>query len=242
MNILITGSSSGIGFGLTRTALQDGHRVFGISRRPVKHFEHFRDYRHLLLNIADDAAVRRLLPEFLSSCGLTPRSGATLDLIILNAGILGPVKRMDELGIPAIKEVMETNVWSNKRLLDLLFNQGIPVTQVVGISSGASQSSTPGWGAYALSKAALNMLMNVYAQERPATHFSALAPGLVDSEIQDSIYRMQETEKYPVLKKLQDARFSDAMPDPLKAAPKLFNGMRKALELPSGSYLDIREI
>ena len=85
---------------------------------------------------------------------------------------------MSEIDVEGMKNVMEINVWSNKVLLDLLFKTDIQIDQVVGISSKAALRSTPGWGPYCMSKAALDMLMNIYAKEYPDTHFSALAPGI----------------------------------------------------------------
>ncbi len=80
------------------------------------------------------------------------------------------------------------------------------------------------------------------AKEHPDTHFNAFAPGLVDSEIQETIWQIGETDKYPTIKKLQDARYTDTMPDATKAAPMLIDGMEKALQYESGSFVDVREI
>jgi NAD(P)-dependent dehydrogenase (short-subunit alcohol dehydrogenase family) len=137
---------------------------------------------------------------------------------------------------------MEINVWANKVFLDLLLRQVPRVKQVVGMSTKASLRSSPGWGPYSVSKAGLNMLMNVYAKEYPDTHFSSFAPGLVESEILETVFGIQETEKYPTVKTLQEARHTEAMPGPLEAAPVLMEGMRKALEYESGLYLDVREM
>lgn len=78
--------------------------------------------------------------------------------------------------------------------------------------------------------------------EVPETHFSSFAPGLVDSEIQETIWQIRETDKYPTLEKLQAARFTEAMPEPRAAAPLLIEGMQGALQYESGSYVDVREM
>lgn len=101
-----------------------------------------------------------------------------------------------------MKRVMEINVWANKVLLDLLFKTIGKIKQIIGMSTKASLRSSPGWGAYSVSKAGLDMLMDVYAKEHPDTHFNAFAPGLVDSEIQETIWQIGETDKYPTIKKL----------------------------------------
>jgi len=235
MNIIITGTSSGIGHGLAQEYLERGAEVWGISRRPAHGLSQHDHYRHLPLDLTEYEEVERRVPEFLA--GRDP-----WDLVILNAGVLGPIQGMNELTLDEIKRVMDINVWANKMLLDILFREAREIRQVVGMSTKASLRSSPGWGPYSVSKAGLNMLMNVYAKEYPDTHFSAFAPGLVDSEIQEAIYQMEETDKYPTLKRLQEARYTDEMPEPRGAAPMLIRGIKEALEHESGSYVDVREM
>ena len=86
------------------------------------------------------------------------------------------------------------------------------------------------------------MLMNIYAKEYPETHFSAFAPGLVDSEIQEYIYNIKDAGKYPSAKNLQEARYTELMPDAITAAPILIEGIEKALKHESGSHVDVREL
>jgi NAD(P)-dependent dehydrogenase (short-subunit alcohol dehydrogenase family) len=187
------------------------------------------------LDLTDFPEVEGLMPEFLEG-------QAQWDLVVLNAGVLGPIRWMREVAVEEMKRVLEINVWANKVLLDLLFRETEKIRQVVGISTKASLRSSPGWGPYSISKAGLNLLMNVYAKEHPETHFSAFAPGLVDSEIQEAIWNMEETDKYPTMKRLQAARYTHEMPDARKAAPRLIQAMERALEYESGSYVDVREM
>lgn len=235
MNTIITGTSSGIGHGLAEEYLARGADVWGISRRPAEDLFQHDQYRHLQLDLTEYPEVERRLPRFLEG-------QERWDLVVLNAGVLGPIRWMRELAADEMKWVMEINVWANKVFLDVLFRETEKVRQVVGMSTRASLRSSPGWGPYSVSKAGLNMLMNVYAEEYPETHFSAFAPGLVDSEIQETIWKIEETNKYPTLKKLQDARYTDEMPDARRAAPRLIQGMEKALESESGTFVDVREM
>ncbi len=197
MNVLITGTSSGIGYGLAAEFLKRDAHVRGISRREANELSKNQNYHHLQLNLTYTDDVNKLIPDFLSGINL-------FDLVILNAGILGEIKYMNEVSVEQMTRVMEVNVWANKVLLDLLFKLGINIKQVVGMSSKAAMRSSPGWGSYSLSKAGLDMLMNIYAKEYPETHFSAFAPGLVDSEIQDYIYAIKDVEKKLNIKIFKD--------------------------------------
>jgi NAD(P)-dependent dehydrogenase (short-subunit alcohol dehydrogenase family) len=235
MNTLITGTSSGIGNGLAKAYLKQNQQVWGISRRIPDNIKSEPNYRHLSLDLVDHQKVKNKVPSFL-------RGVSQFDIVILNSGILGEICLTKDVSHEEMKAVMEINVWANKGLLDLLFEEGIKIKQVIGMSSGAALRSTPGWGSYSLSKAALDMLMNVYAKERPATHFTAFAPGLVDSEIQEYIYNMQDAERYPSAKKLKEARYTEIMPDADTAAPLLIKGFEKSLKYESGLHLDVREL
>lgn len=233
MNILITGTSSGIGYGLALEYLDRKAFVWGISRRVPEDLIKYPNYHHLKIDLTDFNEVKVKIPDFVSV--------KTFDLVILNSGILGEIKYMDEVSLTAMKKVMEINVWANKILLDLLFKQNIKVTQVVGISSLAALRSTPGWGSYSMSKAGLDMLMNIYAKEHPDTHFCAFAPGLVDTEITDYVHSIKDVKKYPSAITLQEARYTERMPDPVSAAPMLIKGIEKARQYESGSHVDVRE-
>jgi len=235
MNIFITGTSSGIGNGLALEYLKRNVNVWGISRRDITEFSEDEHYQHLQLDLTAAEEVIKLIPDFLSGTN-------HLDLVILNACILGEIKFTNEVPVDQMKQVFEINVWANKILLDCLFSHGKKIKQVVGISSKAALRSSPGWGSYSLSKAGLDMLMNIYAKEYPETHFSAFAPGLVDSEIQDYIYQLKDTKKFPTAKNLQEARYTEAMPDAVTAAPMLIEGIEKALNFDSGSHVDVREM
>lgn len=235
MNILITGTSSGIGYGLALEFLKRGDNVWGISRRSSDLIDNYDNYQHKSIDLTDFSKVQKELPDFLREC-------SHLDLVVLNAGILGEIRLVDNVPVEEMKRVMEINVWTNKVILDEVINLVSKVKQVVGMSSKASLRSSPGWGSYSMSKAALNMLMDVYAKEHENIQFNAFAPGLVDSEIQDYIWNIKDTQKYPAAKRLQEARYTDTMPDAVKVAPKLIWGIEKAKEFPSGTFVDVRDI
>lgn len=115
MNILITGTSSGIGYGLASEFLKRNAQVWGISRRGAIELSKNQNHHHLQLDLTDDVRVNKLIPVHLSAIG-------HFDLVILNAGILGEIKYMNDVSVEQMKRVMEVNVWANKTLLDLLFN------------------------------------------------------------------------------------------------------------------------
>lgn len=234
-HIFITGTSAGVGGGLAAWYLENGNRVTGLSRNPNPALDNYREYSFCQADLAKLDKIESQLSHFLGDAN-------RLDLVILNAGILPEIKDMADTSLGEIRKIMDVNVWANKVLIDVLFKHVPDIRQVVAISSGAAVSGARGWNAYSLSKATLNMLVNLYAKEREGTHFSALAPGLIDTGMQDYLYQVKNEEKFPVLQKLKAAKGTEKMPDPRKAAPAIADAIEKSLNHPSGSFLDIRDM
>ena len=169
MKIFITGTSSGIGYGLARKYLELGHEVYGLSRNENKELGNFEKFSFLAQDISDFEYAGLNLSNFLKDV-------EGLDLVVLNAGILNDIKDMSETRVEELKRSMDVNVWGNKVALDAALRIAT-VKQVVAISSGAAVNGNRGWNAYAISKAAFKMMISLYAQEYPHTHFSSIAPG-----------------------------------------------------------------
>lgn len=233
MNVLITGNSSGLGLGLTQTLLERDAIVWGMSRRgcPLKD-DALHDRRFDLSNLNTlPEALERLLADCMR-----------LDLVVLNAGILGRIHEISETDVHDLEHMMRINVWSNKIILDWVIERQLPVDQVVAISSGAAVNMSYGWGGYSLSKSLLNNLVRLYAHEMPDTHLTALAPGLVDTAMQDYLCGEVDTEEFPSVQKLKDARGTDDMPDPAGAAERVLAILDTLREGESGRFVDIRDL
>ena len=229
---LVTGNSSGLGRGLTRVLLDRGWTLYGISRRGCDLDGDIRDIRG---DLSEFDLVPRLLDDLLDDV-------PGLDLVVLNAGVLGEIRAMHEQPVAEVARVMDVNCWANKVVPDWLHGWRRPVGQIVAISSGASVLGNRGWGGYALSKAALNMLVRLYSHEFPETHLSALAPGLIDSAMMDYLCEEPDPGEFPALLRIRDARGTDVMPAPTDAAMRIVGILPRLKDFPSGSYVDIRRI
>lgn len=229
---LITGTSSGLGKALAKELLSDGCTVFGISRRScgISH----SNYHHRQLDLSH-------LDKVSAAFNSWPQL-SDIDLIILNAGLLGHIEEIREAEIKNLQKLMTVNLWANKALLDSVFGRNVKVKQVIAISSGASVNPFKGWSGYAISKTALNMMIKLYAFEIPETHFCPLAPGLVDTGMQDYISTEADSSRFSGIQRLIDAKGTDAMPPPEKAARKILDTLPKIIKLTSGEYADIRKL
>ena len=235
-NILITGVSRGIGHGLARYYLQRGEQVYGISRNCPDDLSEFENMHFRSLDVTDSAQIPVALDELLEGV-------SSLDLAILNAGILGQFGDLAVTPMEEIETVMNVNLWANKRILDHLLSSLSSLQQVVTISSGAAVNGNRGWGAYAISKASLNMMTKLYATETPHTHFCAFAPGIVDTHMQDVLCGKEPDERYPSLDVLRSKRFTQEMPNAETAAEKLATAFAQLPDLvESGDFADIRKL
>lgn len=234
--IFITGVSSGIGHAVAHRYLTAGEEVYGVSRRAPADLFDFERFFFTNVDLADHERTASQIATLLDEL-------ESLDLAVLNAGILGEFGDLAERSLAELKYVMEVNVWANKTVLDVLFSDGRDVRQVVAMSSAAAMVGNRGWGGYAISKAALNMLIKLYSREQPGTHFCALSPGLVDTAMQEEIAAIPRDGRYASLETLRAKRHTPDMLNPAEAAWRLtalFDQLRDLV--PSGDYADARKL
>ena len=226
-NIFITGVSSGLGEALCKTYLERGDAVYAIGRNLPKALDSHPHFFFFPLNLEETYTLKKRLQDFIQK--------RSFETAVLNAGVLGEIKPLHETELHEIEKVMRINVLANKEIIDGL-SEYANVKQVVGISSGASVNGSKGWGAYSLSKAGLNMLLNVYAKELPEIHFTALAPGVIDTKMVRHIIQEVDEKTYSSVTRLREGHIQT----PREAAGRLVHTFPKLFAYESGSFLDIR--
>lgn len=234
--VFITGVSRGLGYGIAKSYLENGYTVYGCSRGKCDLTAAFPElFHHASIDLADSTGGPVALAGWLEEL-------PGFDLVVLNAGVLPGIRDMKDTPLESLRETMELNLWSNKWMLDFLLGMSRKPRQVVAISSGAAVSGTRGWNGYSISKAALNMLVKLYAAEEPGVHFIALAPGLIDTAMQEYICGIEEDEKYETVRRLKSARNTPDMPSADEAGRRIAAIMDKLLDQPSGAFVDIRKM
>ena len=226
-NILITGCSSGLGLALTNYYLQKGFKVYGISRNKPEIQN--QNFIHISFDLSKISEIKTSLTTILKEI-------KNLDLVFLNAGMLGKIKILQELSIEEMQEVYNLNVYANKELLDILMQ--IDVKNIFIISSGASKTGYKGWGSYSLSKAGVNMLVNLYSNEMFNTKIIALAPGVIKTPMTDYIRFELDENIFTSAKKLNEGLVLTAF----ETAIKIDAFINSIDEFETGSYVDIRQI
>lgn len=230
MTLFVTGVGSGLGAALAQTCLDQGWRVFAISRHIPEYLASHPGFHSVICDLSKNETIPSAIRSLLAD-------ETKLDLVLLNAGIIGELKSITETSQVEIDTVMQVNVWANKMILDALSALAISVDQVIAISSGAARNASAGWGAYSLSKAALNTLIALYAHEMEA-HMVALAPGLVMTSMLEGIMEKGDSQRFPSVDRLRQS----PKQTPKEAAGRIIDLIPKILEYNSGSFLDVREL
>jgi NAD(P)-dependent dehydrogenase (short-subunit alcohol dehydrogenase family) len=178
---LVTGASRGIGFAAAKALAAEGAHIILVART-VGGLEEADD------EIRKSGGTATLVPLDLKDFAAIDRLGATiferwgrLDALFGNAGVLGTLTPLAHLDPKIFAECLDVNVTANWRLirsLDPLLRKS-DAGRALFVTSGAAHRFRSYWGAYAMSKAALEAIMLTYAAECAGTAVAAnlLNPG-----------------------------------------------------------------
>lgn len=182
--VWITGASSGIGLGLARIYIEQGHFVIvsGRNRQSLRELEAMapQRVRPLDFDLMDK--------EFSSGLPVRIREHTdTLDLVILAAGVCEYVDRPD-CGLDLYRRVMEVNFFAQvecvRVALKFLSNSELR-PQIVGIGSLAAHLPFPRAEAYGASKAAFEYWLDSMRIDLAAAKIDVtlVSPGFVDTPL-----------------------------------------------------------
>ena len=169
---LVTGASRGIGYATALALARAGAHIVAVART-VGGLEELDD----AIGAAGGSAT--LVPLDLKDYAGIARLGAALseryrrlDILIGNAGLLGPLSPLAHVEPKAWDNVIAVNVtanWHLIRSMDALLRAS-EAGRVVFVTSGIATNPRAYWGPYAISKAALDALARTYAAETATTN------------------------------------------------------------------------
>ncbi len=185
-NVIITGTSRGIGFEMAQLFANEGHKVLALSRNDsfIAKLNH-KNITSFPFDITKKEALKRV-DDFLDS------NWETVDVLINNAGKLLN-KPFLETSSEAFEAVYKVNVFGVANLTKLVLPRMQKNGHVVTISSmGGVQGSMkfPGLSAYSSSKGAVITLTELWAEEFKETgpSFNVLALGAVQTEMLEEAF------------------------------------------------------
>jgi NAD(P)-dependent dehydrogenase (short-subunit alcohol dehydrogenase family) len=180
---VVTGASRGIGAAVAKLLASQGAHVVLIART-VGGLEEIDDE----IRAAGGSAT--LVPLDLNELDRIDPLGPQLfqrfgrvDILVGNAGLLGTLGPLSHHDTKLWDQVMRVNVTANWRLIRTLepLLRRAEAGRAVFVTSGAATAAHAYWGAYATSKAALDMMVKTWAAELVETkvRVNLLSPGAV---------------------------------------------------------------
>ena len=164
---LVTGASRGIGAATARALAAAGAHVV-LTGRTARDLEAVEEAIHAAGGTATIAPLD--LAENDSIAKLATALGerwAALDMLVLNAGMLGSLGPVADIDMKEFARVLTLNVTAPVALISAFapMLKASPHGRVIGVTSSVAQAPRAYWGAYAASKAAFENLLLTYAAE-----------------------------------------------------------------------------
>ncbi len=171
---IVTGAGQGFGLALATALAARGTRVLATGRDAGR-------LRAATAGLPGVRAVPGDVTDPAHRAELVAAAGGRLDLLVHNAGELGPspLPPLSRYPVDALRGVLETTVVAPLALtrLALPLLRAAAAPAVVTLSSDAAVEAYPGWGGYGAAKAALDHLAAVLAVEEPDVRVWAFDPG-----------------------------------------------------------------
>jgi NAD(P)-dependent dehydrogenase (short-subunit alcohol dehydrogenase family) len=169
---LVTGASRGIGFAVAKRFIDEGAKVIAVARS-IKGMEELDDYARSKnssitiapLDLKDGNKIDQLGYNIHKKFGY-------LDVLVGNAAMFGDMSPLAHYAPAKWQDVMDVNLTANWRLirsLDPLLRLS-KAGRVIMVTAGVAQDPGAYYGAYAVSKAALEALVKIYSKETEATN------------------------------------------------------------------------
>jgi NAD(P)-dependent dehydrogenase (short-subunit alcohol dehydrogenase family) len=193
LNALITGGSQGLGKIIAEFFLREGANVVICSRgekellatrdKLAKKFPAQKVFAKTC-DVSSEAQVNELVALALRELG-------SLQALVLNAGIYGPMGATESVSLDEWKRALEINLYGvllpSRAVIPHFKKAGHG--KIVVLSGGGATNPLPNISAYAASKAAVIRLMETLAEELKSFHVdvNAVAPGALATRLVDEV-------------------------------------------------------
>lgn len=200
---LITGASRGIGAAVAKGFAAEGAHCILVARSAAQLQDVDDEIRKL--NGGEGATLVPL--DLLQYDAIDQLAGkirerfGRLDILVGNAAMLGGLMPMTHFPPAVWHRVMELNVnanWHLIRAFDPLLRAS-ENGRALFVTSGVTKATFPFYGPYATSKAALEMMVNIYAEETRNTNIKTtlIDPGVLRTQLRAEAYPGEDPMSLP---------------------------------------------
>lgn len=215
---LVTGASRGIGRAVAKRFAAEGAHVVAVART-LAGLEELDDEVQAaggqpLMLVAEDLREYEKIDQM--GAALYQRFGR-LDVLVGNAGLLGRLGPVGHMPPEMFQQVMDVNLTVNWRLIRSMdpLLKASDAGRAIFVTSTVGHSPRAYWGAYAISKAALEMLALTYAEELHKTNVKVnlINPGKTRTGMRAEAYPGENPDTLPTPDHHAEAFVRLASPD-----------------------------
>ncbi|EJF86672.1 SDR family NAD(P)-dependent oxidoreductase [Bartonella rattimassiliensis] len=223
---LVTGASRGIGYYLALELAARGADIIALARTISGLTELDNQIRekgvHATLVPLDLHHMENIDPLAISIA----KRWKKLDIIVVNAGILGTLSPIAHIENTVFEDVFQINLFSQWRLMKAVepLLRRSDAGRAILLSSSVAHVARPFWGAYAASKAALEMIARCWAEELKQTpiKINCVNPGATRTAMRAEAMPGEDPKTLPSPQEVAKKMVHLLSPD-LKETGKLFN-------------------
>ncbi len=247
--IVVSGTSKGLGEAIAKQASSRNAVILGISRTVNSYLqEYFKGkqatYFHLALDLTDFDAVDVIMQKIKD---LLDTESFTRIALINNAAVLEPVKALHEANKDELLAHLSVNLLSPMLLMSAFIKMfsHVQLEKIIfNITSGAAHNPYDGWSAYCTSKAGINMLTRVVAEEQfksiNPVKVVAFAPGVLDTDMQ-KIIRRTSVQDFGRKEKFVKLKEQNLLLNPDDVAQVILDNLFNP-DIPQGAIIDVRDM
>lgn len=195
---VITGASRGLGRAVAEAFAAEGAADLVLTATREEHLESAGERCHALGARVTPLAVDLRDPAAAAEAGR--RAVATLgrvDVLVNNAGLLGVKAPLAELPIEVLRDVLDVSVVGTLALTQPVLDAMPPGAVVINVTSGAA--GRPGWGAYAVSRLAVEAMTQMLRSELAEREIRCVAinPGPTRTRMRAQAHPEEEPATVP---------------------------------------------
>jgi NAD(P)-dependent dehydrogenase (short-subunit alcohol dehydrogenase family) len=211
--VMVTGAGSGIGRAVALALAAAGAEVILLGRTVRKLEAVHAEIEKLGAPAASIVPLdleRALAADYEAVAAAISQRYGRLDGLLHNAALLGALTPIEQYDVPMFMRVMHVNLTAafvlTQHLLPLLRTS--PDASVLFTSSGVGARGRAYWGAYSVSKFAVEGLTQVLAQETESNtnvRVNVIDPGKVRTNMRRQAYPSEAAESLPTAESLTSA-------------------------------------